>query len=204
MRKYLFSILSVVGILILGAYSYSLHEKLGEVRNTNNLLEADRDSLKKVFNKKTQEWEYSRLAYKAENEELNKFLKQNKEELYKLKKENKALVGIISETQIRIDTVVLNEKVVEYDSTVRVANIKNPFYIANILSYTDRTSLSVRMQAKLNFLIGPNGNLIATTNNPYLDLVQLESFYVTPAKQKSKNWKYLIGFGLGLSTNFIK
>lgn len=178
-----------------------VQNKLTKEREYNNLLTASKDSLKLVFNDKTKQWQSEREIFKANDETLTKYLKNNEKELYDIKKDYNSIVGILSKISFEADTVVLNDtvRVIDKDSTVRVANIVNPFYSAHIKSYADSTKLSIRgIYNEQKFSIDSKGKLIITNSNPYIVQEDGKGFYITQPKEKTKNWKYYIGIAGGL------
>lgn len=193
LKDNLLAIILAVIVVILLMRGCSKNKEIVELEQREGLWKAKTDTLVYRLNSKTQEWEYSKKTYSANEKELLNFLKETNEELAALKKQKGASVGIITKTVTRVDTVVKNIKIpVGGDSTVRRANIVNQHYEANIVSWPDTTSLKIRMWDKVKYSIGKDHRLIATYQNPYVTVEELESFYVTPDKKK-KNWKYWVG-----------
>lgn len=207
-NKYVF-IFFVIVLVILCLVTYKLkeaHDTIAKQKESNNLIEASMDSLKLVYNEKTKEWQSERKIFKANNEELDKYLKEKEKELYKLRNDYNSVIGIISKNEFKADTVVINDPVavIELDTTVRVANIKTPYYNANIKSYADSTKLNISgIYNEQKFSIDKSGKLIIINSNPYIIQHEGKGFYITQPEQKTKNWKYYIGIAGGLTLGYF-
>lgn len=159
------------------------------------LEQASKDSLVTVYNKKTAEWESSKQAYVAEKEVLDNYLQEKEQELAKLRKKG-AGVGIVIDTETKVDTTVKNIPYVELagvtqDTNLRYAKIDRlPHYEAEVFSYPDSTRIKLAAYVKLTPSIDEStGRITVTHNNPYVTVTGLNGFQVQPKKQKSKFWR---------------
>lgn len=174
-------------------------KEVSDLKDQVGLEKAAKDSLKYSLNKKSGEWEYSKQTFVAANGQLTDFLATQDAELAQLKKAKKASVGIVTKTETRIDTIVLNlpsENIAGVDPSVsdsiRKASIVNPYYRADITSWPKRTSLALIAWDSVKYSIGPDYRLVARHSNPYVKVNELNSFYVKPDVKK-RNWKYWLG-----------
>jgi len=193
----------LLGVIILLIFILATREgchrsQEDKLKDQISLEKAAQDTLKVELNKKTGELEYSKQTYVASNGQLTDFLAEKDKELYDLKKSKKATVGIITNTEYRIDTVVKNlpPDTVEKKEGIRKATIVNEFYQADIVSKPDSTSMGLVAWDKVKYSLGPDYRLIAKHSNPYVKVTELNSFYVKPDK-KPKNWKYWAGAIVG-------
>lgn len=195
LKKVSFYVLGIVALLVIIVVLWiqlnNVKSRYEEEKQANSLLEASQDSSRKVYNEQTKEWEYHRQSFKATEAQLTEYLKAREKELYELKKKRKADVGIIVNTEAKIDTVVVNT--IDTIRDTRIANITTPYYKSRIESYPDSTKLSIKMVDTLSHSIGKDGLLITTNRNPHVDIVDQKAFYVAPKQQKKKNFKYWVG-----------
>lgn len=185
-------------ILILVWRGCGISTQNDQLQDKLDLEKAEKDTLAYNFNKKTNEWEYSKQTYAAANGQLTDFLAEKDKELSELKKSKKASVGIITKYETRIDTVVNN--IVGVDPTnidsVRRATIIDKDYKADIVSWPNKTSLALVAWDSVKYSIGPDYRLVATHSSKLVKVTELNSFYVKPDVKK-KNWKYWAGAIIG-------
>lgn len=181
----------LIYVVFISIQNSHIKKENSELKQSNNLLEASKDSMSRKWNDDSKQWEYERQSFKAENKILEDYLKKNEKELYTVKKKYNAVVGIQSEAEVKIDTVLVTELDTVRDS--RIANVKNEWYEANIISKPDSTSLKLRAYSYSTYAIDEKGKLVVTEKNPYIEQKNINSFYVQPPKQRKKNFKYWVG-----------
>jgi hypothetical protein len=164
------------------------------------LLRAGRDTLRSELNEKTGLVEYNKHAYVAEVGRLTDYLAEKDQELYKLRKYRGATFGASTTTTLRIDTVTntIRDTITVPGQEIRVANINDPYYTANIRSTPSTTSLSLTLTPdSVLYWLGPDYRLNTSHSNKLVKVTELNSFYVKPPAQKKKNWKYWVGGLIG-------
>lgn len=134
---------------------------------------------------------YSKDTYAASDQSLlvAELVKSNKELAAMVRNKDKAGVRTITNTIYR-DT---GRTIIDTLKDTRTANIRTPYYDADIVSGPKVTTLNItRMTDTVSYNIDKDHRLHAKHRNPHVDVVELESFYVKPPLRK-KNWKYVVG-----------
>lgn len=98
-----------------------------------------------------------------------------------------------------MDTVLVNDTV--YVDTegreIRVATIKDEYRDITVTSTPDSVELKpFRIYTSQSIVIDDDNRVRVIHTNPYLQVNELNSFYLTPKKQKSRFW---LGVGVGAS-----
>lgn len=196
-------VLLIAAIVVMRVLISFKNDTIEKLSDNNNLLEAKIDTLDKSWNKQKNRYEYSKLLYIANEKNLKDQLKNLDTELATLKKKKPNTgTGIIETTTTIIDTVVINDTVSIKDT--RVANISNQHYKALITSRIDSTELSIRMYDKMEADIDyKTGRITIIHSNPYIEVTELKGFQISTPKQKSKNWKYIVGGIVGGSLIYL-
>lgn len=196
--------ISCATMLVAGVFTmhfkYSKQQReLSKYQQLIRLEQAANDSLRTYYDKELQAIVAEKQAYVAEKEVLDKFLKERETELYNLRKKYNAKVAVIAELEGKMDTVLVNDTV--YVDTagreIRVATVKDEYRDITVTSTPDSVELRpFRIYTSQSIVIGDDNKVRVIHTNPYLYVNELNSFYLmTPKKQKSKNWKYLVGAG---------
>lgn len=181
-------------------FKYSKRQReLSKYQQLISLEQASKDSLRTYYDNELQATVAEKQAYVAEKEVLDKFLKERETELYNLRKKYNAKVAVIAELEGRMDTVLVNDTV--YVDTegreIRVATIKDEYRDITVTSTPDSVELKpFRIYTSQSIVIGDDNKVRVIHTNPYLQVNELNSFYLTPKKQKSRFW---LGVGVGAS-----
>lgn len=193
------AIILVSGVLVMYLkYNRQQHE-LSKYQQQLSLEVAANDSLRTYYDRELRAHVAEKQAYAAEKEVLDKFLKERETELYNLRKKYNAKVAVISDLEGRMDTVLVNDTV--YVDTagreIRVATVKDEYRDITVKSTPDSVELKpFRIYTSQSIVIGEDNRVRVIHTNPYLHVNELNSFYLTTKKQKSKFW---LGVGLGAS-----
>lgn len=158
----------------------------------NNLLEAQADTIRKKWNGKAKQWEFSRLQYEANERQLRDFLKDKDAELYELAKRKDVRDVTKTELVVVRDTIV---PTVVKDG-VNYATITDKWMEAHIVSRADSTSLKQRINLPLTISKGYDGRITVATPVPYVEIVDLKGFTKIEPDRK-RNWKYWVGGIIG-------
>lgn len=171
-----------------------------------SLSETSRDSLSKTWNKKSENWEYSRAQYQAREGVLKSELGKYSSRLDSLRKikpkaETITVIETVTETDTlwAVDTVKLdglNRPIYQY-------SIKDKFQQGTAIAYPD--SLRLKLQTSTALVASmENGRLTVSPTNNNVKITGLEGFQVTQPKVKSKFWKGVaIGAGVGIIGGII-
>lgn len=200
--KGLRTIIAVAVVFWLGYMIYSnnqLNRQVDKYKQLLSLEQASKDSLRTYYDAELQATVAERQAYAAEKEVLDKFLKERETELYNLRKKYNAKVAVIAELEGKMDTVLVNDTV--YVDTegreIRVATVKDEYRDITVTSTPDSVELKpFRIYTSQSIVIGEDNRVRVIHTNPYLRVNELNSFYLTPNKQKSRFW---LGVGVGAS-----
>lgn len=188
--------LTIIALLILTLIMWGSvrHYKnsLDDAKAKNNLLEAQADTIAKKWNSKSEQWEFSRLQYEANEAQLKRFLKDKDAELYALAKRKDIRDVTKTVIEIQKDTIVPTE----VRDGIHYATITDKWMEAHIVSRADSTSLVQKISLPLTISKGYDGRIMVTTPVPYVDIADLKGF-TKIAPQKKKNWKYWVGGIIG-------
>ncbi len=158
----------------------------------SKLLEAQADTIKKEWNVKSEQWEFSRLQYEATSEQLRGFLKDKDAELYALAKRKDVRDVTKTEIVVQKDTIV---NTVVKDG-VHYATITDKWMEAHIVSRLDSTSLKQTISMPLIIQKATDGRITIQTPVPYVDIVDLRGFTKVKPDRK-RDWKYIVGGIIG-------
>lgn len=198
--KSLSTIIAVAAVFWLGYMIYSnnqLNRQVDKYKQLLSLEQASKDSLRTYYDSELQAVVAERQAYAAEKEVLDKFLKERETELYNLRKKYNAKVAVIAELEGKMDTVLVNDTV--YVDTagreIRVATVKDEYRDITVTSTPDSVKLKpFRIYTSQSIVIGDDNKVRVINTNPYLQVKELNSFYLQSKKHKSKFW---LGVGVG-------
>lgn len=189
-------ILILIGaVVFLSIRSCNKSNEADKYKQLADLEAAKNDTLAVRYNEATGDLEYSKQAYAASEKVLEDYLKEHDKELAALQKDGNK-VGIRTETVVKIDTLVQNNTDTVYANDTRVADIRTPDYNAYITSTPKTTALKLRLFDTVGYSLDKDYRLKATHTNPYLEVTEINSFYVKP-ENKRKNFKYWIGAVVG-------
>lgn len=155
-----------------------------------DLAQAASDTLR-VDTDKDGSKEYSKATYAATDKDLliAELSKKNKALAAMAQNKDKAGLRTITNTVYR-DT---GRTIIDTVKDTRTANIRTPYYDADVVSGPLRTTLDItRMTDTVSYNIDKDFRLHAKHTNPHVQVTELESFYVKPVVKK-KNWKYIVG-----------
>lgn len=194
-----YSIISLLGVVW---FLFSINIILN-LKGTVEKVNLQKDSLSRVWDEKEKTYVYSISAYTAEKKKLELFLKENQKELYDLRKKYNALAAIKAKVEIKMDTILKYDSIY-IDTTsgrdVRVSSIKDDFRDIGVISYPDSIHLSpFIIKTGQTIVVGEDGKVRVLFTNPYMQVTDLNSYYIQPPKQKKKNWKFWVGLGIGLA-----
>lgn len=201
--KSLGTTIAVAAVFWLGYMIYSNNQLNGQIDRYKQLLsleQASKDSLRTYYDAELQATVAERQAYAAEKGVLDKFLKERETELYNLRRKYNAKVAVVAELEGKMDTVLVNDTV--YVDTagreIRVATVKDEYRDITVTSTPDSTELKpFRIYTSQSIVIGDDNKVRVIHTNPYLQVNELNSFYLTPKKQKSRFW---LGVGVGVGS----
>lgn len=181
-------VLWVIAILII-TFGAGRNDKIETVIDLN---EAFADSIRKEYNSKSKEWEFSRKQYEASEKILKEFLRKKDAELYELSKKKEVRDATKINTVIKFDTIV---NTIVKDS-IHYATITDKWMKAYIVSRPDSTSLDQQVKMPLTINKGFDGRITVTTPVPYVDIIELKGFTKVEPDRK-RNWKYWVGGIIG-------
>lgn len=182
------TIRDIIGIVAVALLVFWFLAKRETPPSVADLNAAFQDSIRKEYNAKEQQWEYSRLQYEDKEKKLIEFLEEKDQQLADLARRKTIRDVTVLEPVIRYDTIV-NTVVRE---GVHYATIRDAWMEAHIVSRADSTSLQQQIHLPLRVQKETDGRITAATPVPYVDIVDLSGFTKIDPPKKN-NWKYWVG-----------
>lgn len=194
---------AILLIAVVVAFFFSIksctdaRKQVDVLKEQKDLAIAAKDSLRVEYDKKTGEATYSKAALAASEKTLDDYLAKNNKPLSDLKKKDKAIFGASTTFETPIDTAVAVEARPDSTDDVRSAHIIDPYFVADVAASRDSIKLSVAPIDTMSLTMDKDYRVRVRFQNPKSKVTELTPFYVKPAPQKSKNWKYFLGIAAG-------
>lgn len=179
-------LVAVVAILLIRMCNQS--KTIKDQKQSEDLNLALTDTLTKEVNEDG-DTVYSKKTFIAEIGLLTDALAKKDAELAQLaKQKNKVAIKTVTVTKY-VDS---GKTIIDTIKDTRSATIQNPHFTAKIVSSPQKTTLDLSARDTAIYAIDKQGYLKVKHSNPYLSVVDQNSFLVLP-KHRTKNWKYIVG-----------
>lgn len=223
--KILYAIIALL-ILISGGLFMTYKNtaaKVVDVKEKNDLLKTDQDSLIKHYDAKEKLYVYEKQAWQASKQNLENHLKETNLELYNFKKKYNAQIGVINEYKIAIkdtsthtilhsDTTtksilvqndqgnIITERIITDTSARTHIFDRSPDYKAIVNSTIYGASLNFDLLGKSSIAIDEKGKATLIDKNPYVEHTRFDTFV---EKDKKKKKSFLAPLGIGVTIGVV-